>query len=64
MVKARASNRIVSPYEHWEDLTDARFFAAMEDFERFCEESLVNESRVHLCRSSLMRRRSYLLRLC
>ena len=43
MVKARASNRIVSPYEHWEDLTDARFFAAMEDFERFCEESLVND---------------------
>lgn len=43
MAKARASNRITSPYEHWEDLSDARFFAAMEDFRTFCAESLVND---------------------
>mgnify|MGYP001421988926 CR=1 FL=1 len=43
MAQARASNKIVSPYEHWTPLTDARFFAAMKDFERFCAESLIND---------------------
>lgn len=43
MAKARASNKIVSPYEHWQDMSDARFFAAMEDFKIFCAESLVND---------------------
>ena len=43
MVKARASNVIVSPYEHWEDLSDARFFGALQDFKKFCAESLVTD---------------------
>ena len=43
MAQARASNKIVSPYEHWTSLTDARFFAAMSDFEKFCAESLIND---------------------
>lgn len=43
MAKARASNRVVSPYEHWEDLPDARFYAALEDFRIFCRESLVTD---------------------
>ena len=43
MVQARASNLITSPYEHWEDLSDARFFGAIQDFKMFCAESLVND---------------------
>ena len=43
MAQARASNKIVSPYEHWAPLTDARFFAAMSHFEKFCAESLIND---------------------
>ena len=43
MVKARASNIIVSPYEHWEELSDARFFGALQDFKKFCAESLVTD---------------------
>lgn len=41
MVKARASNKIFSPYDHWEPLSDAEFYKAMEDFVAFCENSIV-----------------------
>lgn len=43
MAKARISNKITSPYEHWEDLSDARFFGALQDFKMFCAESLVTD---------------------
>lgn len=43
MVKARASNRVTSPYTHWEPLTDDEFFKAMEDFKTYCATSLVND---------------------
>lgn len=43
MAKPRPANRISSPYEHWEDLSDARFFGALQDFKLFCAESLVTD---------------------
>jgi hypothetical protein len=47
MAKARASNQIKSPYTHWEHLPDARFFLSMEDFEKFCEESIIIDKNGH-----------------
>lgn len=34
-------NTVVSPYEHWEPLSDSKFYGAMGDFTQFCRESLV-----------------------
>lgn len=41
MQKKRKANLVQSPYEHWEPLSDERFFGAMKDFSAFCAESLL-----------------------
>lgn len=41
MQKKRKANLVQSPYEHWEPLSDDRFFGAMKDFSAFCAESLL-----------------------
>ena len=41
MQKKRKANLVQSPYEHWEPLSDDRFFGAMKGFSAFCAESLL-----------------------
>lgn len=38
---ARSSNRIKTPYEHWQPLTDQEFEISMDNFVEYCKNSLV-----------------------